>query len=439
MSENTPPESPSSKDAPRLAALKAVQSVIQSGANLQDALNETRSRLKDPRDRAFHHQLVMTVIRHFGEIDTLLDVFLERRPHGQAAKIIHILYLGIAQVLYLDVPVYAAASTTVDLVRQSGLAGHAKLANAIMRRIADQGPGRIAEMDVEQVNTPPWLWQSWCATYGEDITRTIAAANTQEPRLDLSVKSDPDGWAEKLEGELLPTGSIRLPIGGRIDAMPGFEDGEWWVQDAAAALPVKLLGDVEGKSIVDLCAAPGGKTMQLIAAGAHVTAIDRSKKRLKTLHRNLYRTHQKANVITAKAEIWKPVELVDGILLDAPCSATGTLRRNPDIMFQKGPEDITSLTSLQDTLIDAAVDMVKPGGVIIYCTCSLQDEEGPARIAAALSRNLPIEIVPIEKGELPGLSHAITPEGALRTLPGYWAEHGGMDGFYAARLRKLPA
>lgn len=306
-----------SKDAARLAALKAVSIIVHDNVGLDEALTITRSRLKNARDRAFQHHLVMTVLRHFGEINAVLDNFLERRPKGKAAKVVTVFQLGIAQVLYLDVPSYAAASTTVDLVRLSGHSGHAKLVNAIMRRVVDHGPKLLKTLDAPRLNTPWWLWDSWEASYGKETARAIAIANAREPMLDISVKSDPEQWAETLGGELLPSGSIRLPVGGMIDALPGFEDGGWWVQDAAAALPVRLFGDVNGKTIADLCAAPGGKTMQLLAAGATVTAVDRSKRRLKVLHRNLYRTHMKAKVITEEASNWSPDELLDGVLLDS--------------------------------------------------------------------------------------------------------------------------
>ncbi len=437
---NQPPEltddASSYKDAARLAAQKANDSIITDSVGLEEALTVTRSRLKDPRDRAFHRILVMTVLRHYGEINAVLDHFLERRPRGKAARVVTILQLGIAQVLYLDVPDYAAATTTVDLVRESGHSGHDKLANAIMRRVVEQGRNLLKNMDKAKLNTPWWLWDTWEASYGSETCRAIAKANMQEPKLDITAKGAAEEWAEKLQGELLPTDTIRLDSGGMIENLAGFEEGAWWIQDAAAALPVRLLGDISGKHIADLCAAPGGKTMQLIAGGATVTAVDRSKKRLKILHRNLYRTHMKAKVITADADQWRPDELLDGVLLDAPCSATGTLRRHPDIAFHKTAEDITSLTTLQDTLLDAAVEMVKPGGLIVYCTCSLQREEGEDRIAAALTRGLPLEIVPVTKAELPGLEDAITLEGSIRTMPWHWEDKGGMDGFYAIRLRR---
>ncbi len=426
------------KDPPRMAALAALRAIRHDATALQDALGATRSRLKETRDRAFHHQLVMTTIRHGGEIEAVLKVFLQRKPKGRAEIIIDILHLGIAQVLYLDVPVYAATSTTVDLVRHSGLAGHVKLVNAIMRRVVEKGSGVLEKLDAPRLNTPDWLWHNWSAAYGMETCRAIAQANACEPDLDLSLKEINQGpdWAEKLAGNVLPNGSVRLNSGGQIEALDGYKEGLWWVQDAAATLPVTLLGDVSGLSVVDLCAAPGGKTMQLASAGAIVSALDRSKKRLKVLHRNLYRTHLKARVIHADALTWNPDELFDGVLLDAPCSATGTLRRHPDIALHKSQQDIISLTALQDDLIDAACKMVKPGGLLIYCTCSLQPEEGPERISAALERGLPLEIIPPTPNEFPGLSHAITPEGALRTLPSHWPEYGGLDGFYAVRLKK---
>ncbi len=423
------------KDAARVAAFRVVNAVLREGANLDEALADTRSRLKDTRDRAFQRQLVMTVLRHRGEIDAVLEQFLKRKPKGKASAVIAVLQLGLAQALFLDVPAYAAASSSVDLVRRVGFSGHANLVNAIMRRAAQEGPALLEKMDGPVLNTPEWLWKSWCYSYGEGVTRTIAEAHGTEPTLDLSVKEDAEGWATRLNGQVLPTGSIRLSPSGPIGELEGYGDGAWWVQDAAAAIPARLFGDVTDMHIADLCAAPGGKTAQLAAAGAHVVAVDRSADRLKRLNKNFKRLKLKIDVVCADASNWQPVELFDAILLDAPCSATGTLRRHPDITLNKSTSDIASLVTVQDRLLDAATRLVKPGGIIVFCTCSLQPEEGPIRITNALKR-LPLEQLPIETHEAPELGSALTPEGALRTLPCHWPELGGIDGFYIARLRR---
>ncbi|MGH6927134.1 MAG: RsmB/NOP family class I SAM-dependent RNA methyltransferase, partial [Dongiaceae bacterium] len=264
----------------------------------------------------------------------------------------------------------------------------------------------------------------------------IAAAHLREPPLDLTVKSDPTAWRDRLGATLLPTGSLRRPADGRIDALPGFLEGAWWVQDAAAALPVRMLGDVAGKRVIDLCAAPGGKTAQLAAAGADVVAVDRSEPRLQRLRDNLDRLDLRADTVAADATEWIPEQPADAVLIDAPCSATGTIRRHPDVPWLKRPGDIPKLTLLQDRLLRAATAMVKPGGLIVYCTCSLQPEEGGNRIDDALRDGIPAERAPIDASVVAGQSQFITAAGDLRTLPYHLGEIGGIDGFYAARLRR---
>ena len=265
-------------------------------------------------------------------------------------------------------------------------------------------------------------------------TRAIAAAHLIEAPLDLTPRADAPSWADRLEGELLPTGTIRRATGGAIADLPGFAEGAWWVQDAAAALPARLLGDVSGKRVADLCAAPGGKTLQLAAAGARVTAVDISGRRMIRLGENLARAGLSAELVTADAGKWAPAEKFDAVLLDAPCSGTGTLRRHPDIAWLKGEDDIDRLTLAQDRLLLSAVELLKPGGTLVYAVCSLQEDEGAARIGSLLARDKRLRRRPVEPAELPGLEGAITPSGDIRTLPSMWAERGGLDGFYVARV-----
>jgi 16S rRNA (cytosine967-C5)-methyltransferase len=279
---------------------------------------------------------------------------------------------------------------------------------------------------------PAWLYTRWRATYGEETAAAIANALHSEPPLDLSVKHDPADWASRIGADITPTGSVRLS-GGNVESLPGFAEGAWWVQDAAAALPVKLLGDISGKNIADLCAAPGGKTLQIAAAGARVTAVDRSKQRLETLRENLARTQLEANVVTADVLKLKAREKFDAVLLDAPCSATGTLRRHPDVAWLRKPDDIRKLSTLQRELIAAAADFVKPGGVLVYAVCSLEPEEGEGAIEAALESGAWTRD-PVRPGEIAGGDAFLTAEGALRTLPSHWPETGGLDGFFVARL-----
>ena len=317
--------------------------------------------------------------------------------------------------------------------------GYKGLVNAVLRRLAREGQALAAGQDAARLNTPDWLWASWSAAYGAETTRAIAEAHLADPPLDLSVKRDAEAWAERLGARVLPTGALRLPPGtGDVARLPGYDDGAWWVQDAAAALPARLLGEVAGRRVLDLCAAPGGKTAQLAAAGAEVTAVERSEARLGRLRDNLARLGLAAATVTADAAEWRPPAPAEAVLLDAPCSATGTLRRHPDIAHLKGPEQLSALTALQDRLLAAALGMVAPGGLLVYAVCSLQPEEGPQRIAALLSGGAPAARIPVEPGELDGLEELVTPEGDLRTLPCQLAEAGGMDGFYTCRLRRRP-
>ncbi|NQV48836.1 MAG: RsmB/NOP family class I SAM-dependent RNA methyltransferase, partial [Rhodospirillaceae bacterium] len=250
----------------------------------------------------------------------------------------------------------------------------------------------------------------------------------------ITVKADPEKWAGLLNAEILATGSLRLTAGGSVTAMPGFDEGAWWVQDTAATLPALLLGDVKGKHVIDLCAAPGGKTAQLLTRGARVTAVERSAKRLERLEQNMTRLGLSAETVCADANLWRPDELADAVLLDAPCSATGTIRRHPDISHLKKQIDVDSLSAAQHHLLEGALEMVKPGGKLVFCTCSLQPEEGPELIEKILAEQSSLRLDPITADDVGGLSELVTGAGVLRTLPNHLSEHGGMDGFFAARL-----
>ena len=389
------------------------------------------------RDRAFARLLLATMLRRLGEIDALIDRCLERPLSDAAMPVRDTLRLGVAQLLFIDTPPHAAVNSAVALIRAQGWEGMAGLTNAVLRRIARDGRAWLAELDSARLNTPDWLWASWGAAYGDERAHAVAAAHLIEPPLDLAVKSDPAGWAARLGGVALQTGAVRVAQAGPVEDLPGYGDGEWWVQDVAASLPARLLGDVSGKQVVDLCAAPGGKTAQLIAAGARVTALDRSARRMRRLRENLTRLKLEADTVVAEAEGWRPASPVDAILLDAPCSATGTIRRHPDAPYLKQPGDIALFTATQDRLLQAAVAMLPPGGLLVYAVCSLQAEEGADRIAALLAGGAPVRRVPVTAEEIAGLTDAITSEGDLRSFPFHLAEHGGMDAFFAARLQKL--
>jgi 16S rRNA (cytosine967-C5)-methyltransferase len=312
-----------------------------------------------------------------------------------------------------------------------------------LRRCAREGQPLIDEVKSRTLDVAPWLLARWIAHYGEATARDIAIAISQEPSLDITVKSDAAQWANRLHGETLPTGSVRTLLQGSVTMLPGFTDGQWWVQDAAAALPVRLLGDVAGKAIADLCAAPGGKTAQLAQAGAHVTALDRSSNRMARLHDNLARLSLQAETVVADAAEWQNGNNsagFDGILVDAPCTSTGTIRRHPDVGWLRQEADIGALTALQKRLLQRAVALLKPGGTLVYCTCSLEPEEGEQAVSALLAAESSVRRVPIDAAEVAGLTEILTAEGDLRTLPSHLPRDeprlGGLDGFYAARLVK---
>jgi 16S rRNA (cytosine967-C5)-methyltransferase len=313
------------------------------------------------------------------------------------------------------------------------------LVNAVLRKLARDGKGELAALDTVSLDTPDWLMQRWTAHYGEATARAIAAAHAQEPALDLTIKQDAATWAATLAGRVLPTGTVRTLASGPIPQLAGYDDGAWWVQDAAAALPARLLGDVRGKSVADLCAAPGGKTAQLALAGAQVTAVDRSAPRLERLRQNLSRLQLSADIVKADAAAWQSGQF-DAVLVDAPCSSTGTIRRHPDIPWLKSPADLAKLTALQSRLLDRAAAQLKPGGTLVYCTCSLEREEGEDQIAALLARDSGLHRSPIDPAEVAGNAELLTAEGELRTLPCHWPDPdprmAGLDGFYAARIAK---
>jgi 16S rRNA (cytosine967-C5)-methyltransferase len=322
-------------------------------------------------------------------------------------------------------------------------AKYAGLVNAVLRRCAREGHPLIDEVKSQTLDVPPWLLARWIAHYGEAVARDIAVAIGQEPSLDLTVKSDAEQWATRLHGEVLPTGSVRTLLQGSVTMLPGFTEGHWWVQDAAAALPARLFGDVTGKTIIDLCAAPGGKTAQIAQAGARVTAIDRSPSRMARLRDNLARLTLEAETAVADAADWLGQHSnadFDGILIDAPCTSTGTIRRHPDVGWLRQESDIIALAAQQQRLLQKAVAVLKPGGMLVYCTCSLEPEEGEQAIAALLIAESAMHRVPIEASEVAGLTEILTAEGDLRTLPCHLPHSdprlGGLDGFYAARLVK---
>ncbi len=428
------------KRNPRAIALQLLQAVVRKRQPLDDALAGHRGLAHlEPRDRAFARTLAATTMRRLGQVDALVAHCLDRPLKAKLAEVQDVLRLGACQLAFLGTPAHAAVDTSVALVKASRFAGTQGLVNAVLRRLVREAAALVEQQDAARLNTPDWLWRSWSAAYGEPAARAIAEAHLKDPPLDLSVKQDGAVWAARLGAQLLSPGTLRLPPGaGEVAKLSGYAEGAWWVQDAAAALPARLFGAAPGQRIIDLCAAPGGKTAQLAAAGAAVTAVDRSEARLHQLEQNLERLGLNAATVVADATAWRPAEPADAVLLDAPCSATGTLRRHPDIAHLKGPAQLTTLTALQDRLLGAALEMVRPGGLLVYATCSLQPEEGPDRAAALCRSGAALERVAVTAAELDGRAEMISAEGDLRSLPCHMAEAGGVDGFYACRLRRRP-
>ena len=429
----------------RRIALDALSEVLVRHKPLEGALDRLAAapatKGLHPSDLALSRLIAATTLRRLGQLEDVLAQFLAKPLPDEAVRAKIVLLSAAAQLLFLGTAPHAAIDVAVTLCRETPQSERfAGLANAVLRKVSTEGHALVAGQDAGRLDTHDWLWERWSSAYGEPRARDIALAHLHEAALDLTVKTDAARWAARLGGVVTATGSVRLKAKGRIEALEGFVDGAWWVQDAAAALPVRLLGDVAGKRVADLCAAPGGKTAQLAAAGAIVTAVDDSAVRLGTLKGNLSRLGMTAEVVQADAAKWLPSRPFDAVLLDAPCLATGTIRRHPDLPHLKRPEDLKALAGIQAKLLDNAVRTLKPGGLLVYCTCSLEVEEGPQQIARLLARNDGVELVPVAAGEHDIAAEWVTAEGYLRTLPCFMsmqpAELSGMDGFFAARLRK---
>lgn len=425
---------PKREASARALAQRSVHLILDRHMPLEDTLTGAEDWMKlAPRDRAFTRLMVATVLRRRGQIDDILGQLVQRMPDGKDAYIQEILRVAAAQLLFLETPPHAAIDEAVKMTRGAGMKA---MANAVLRKVATEKHALLRAQDSERLNLPDWLWRRWCDAYGEANTRAISRAHMVEPPLDLTLR-DPAGadiWAERLKAKVLPNGSLRLPKAQRVPLLSGFAQGIWWVQDAAATFPALLLGDVKGKHVIDLAAAPGGKTLQLAAAGAQVTALDQSRERLERLFENLERMNLSADTDVADARYYRPKQPADAVLLDTPCSATGTARRHPDVIWNKTPEAVAALTQIQDALLKNAAGMVKPGGLLVYACCSLQPEEGEKRIEAFLRRHKGWRREPVRAAEVPGGGQFITAEGDMRTLPCHWPEAGGIDGFYMARL-----
>lgn len=428
----------------RQAAVALLVSVLREGKSFDESLGRygTGGPLHglEQRDRAFARAIATTGLRRHGQIVNVINQFLEKPLPDRCGALREILVAAGAQLLFLDSPAHAVINLAV---RQCQLDRRArrfdKLANAVLRKVKDQGPEIVASQNAAGLNTPKWMLERWAHAYGDLAAHRIATANLEEAPLDLTVKSDPRDWADRLGGIVLPTGSVRLVHRGRVEMIEGYEDGEWWVQDAAAALPVQMMGDVRGLRVADLCAAPGGKTAQLIQGGANVVAVDKSTVRLDRLKENLARLNFEAETVESDVLSFRPAEPFDAVLLDAPCSASGTIRRHPDILHLKQQDDLKELVEIQQRLLIHALDLVKPGGVMVYCTCSLEPEEGYMQVVNLLNSLEGFEVEPIGPHITGGLGDVIE-SGALRTFPFHMESAdpalSGMDGFFAVLIRK---
>jgi 16S rRNA (cytosine967-C5)-methyltransferase len=425
--------------APRRAALGLIAAVLDEGRTLDAAKTDPAFAALSGPERARAGDLAAAALRWARPIDALLATLIAKPPPRRAHVARDALRLAAAEVGALGAPAHAAVDAAVRLTKADRRSGSlAGLVNAVARSAAQAAPAYLATPEARAATAPDWLARRLGAAWGKGAARAIVAAHLRDAATDLTPR-DPDGaarWAEALGGEVLPTGSVRLGPGApQITAAPGYAEGAWWVQDAAAAIPARLLGPVAGRRALDLCAAPGGKTLQLAAAGARVTALDISAGRLRRLGENLARTGLDAEIVEADALDWRPKTRFDAVLLDAPCSATGTIRRHPDLPHLRKPADIAALSALQDRLLDAAWEMLAPGGLLVFCTCSLLAEEGEDRAAAFLARRADARRAAVGAAEA-GDPAFVTQAGDLRTRPDMWAGRGGLDGFFAARFAK---
>jgi len=431
----------------RQLAASAVRNVKADGLPLETVLSALPGYNDlEARDRAFVRLIAATTFRRMGQIKAVYKPLIRKAP---PAFIQATLETAAAQILFLGTPAHAAVGETVGMLKMNKAThGFANLANAVLRKVVEEGP-KLAGAEAPRSNIPGWIRGSWERNYGRAAVRKSSLQLIKDPPLDLSLKNISEDntrlWADKLEAEIILPGTLRLASIGNVSAIEGYNEGEWWAQDVAASLPVRLIseiaGDLKGKSVLDLCAAPGGKTLQLAALGAKVTALDKSEGRLERLKENLERTKLSANIICSDALAWDTNEKFDIVLLDAPCTATGTFRRHPDVLYNRTPKTLSQLTRLQDKLLPKASSFLNPGGILVFATCSMQFEEGSPRIEKFIDNtphfSLISNILSGELGNVLGLDDKSRKEGTLRTLPFFLDQAGGMDGFYIAALKNL--
>lgn len=422
----------------RIAATRILAAVLEKKTSLDGMLDAENGnpvyRSLSIADRALVRAIVNSALRHLPRLEATLSMLLDGPLPQGARSLHHVLLVGAAQMIYLDVPDHSAVDLAVEQAhRDPRNKRFVKLVNAVLRRLGRE-KADIAQAIAKIPVLPEWFYERLVAAYGEEVAARISEAQLTPSSIDLTVKSNPALWAEKLGGTVLPNGSVRLgEFEGQIPSLEGFSEGQWWVQDLAASMPVKLMGDVSGKRVADLCAAPGGKTAQLALAGAKVTALDQSGNRLKRLKENLARLGLSAETVEVNMLKFDPEDRFDAVLLDAPCSSTGTLRKHPDVCWTKDAGDIAKLAALQGQMLRYALGLVKPGGIVVFSNCSLDPSEGEEMVAAVLAENPEIQRVPVRKEQWPGMEAAITADGDLRTTPDMF---GGVDGFFSSVLRK---
>jgi 16S rRNA (cytosine967-C5)-methyltransferase len=447
--QDIPEDSPEDQDSAltsgdmlsaRIVALNLLEDVLGRKNPLDIALeNSADFRTLPARDRSFCRMLVSTALRRLGQVDDLITKS-EERPGNKTLLLQNILRLGVTQIMFMNVPDHAAVDTSVRIAESCGMDRQKGFVNGLLRTVARIGKEWLARQDEGRLNTPEWLLKIWIDDFGLKTAAQIARANLAEAPLDITLRDEADRnfWASNLKASEVGNGTLRRIAGGPVHEIPGYDEGSWWIQDAAAAIPALLFGDIKGKTVIDLCAAPGGKSAQLAARGANVIAIDRSAQRLKKLEANLARLKlaDKVQVIASDASSWKPKEPAQFILVDAPCTATGTIRRHPDVPHLKSMRDLESLVPTQMRILENAFNILAPGGVLVYCTCSLQKCEGEDQIHHLLSQHpnaAKIAITPKEIGEI---HEAVTENGDVRTLPFHLAASGGIDGFFISRITK---
>ncbi len=413
----------------RRSAVYLLDQVMDKGRLMSEVIGGGALQKLAPEDRARAQRLATETLRNLERADRILQKHLKKTPAMTVQNVLRVATLELCQGGAAHGVINDAVEIVAKGKRTAGMKG---LVNAVLRKVADKG---VEEWDKLRVpRLPKWLRKPLAQAYGNEAMLSIEAAHFAGAPLDLTAKGDAAAVAEAVGGELLPTGSVRLQDAGQVTALEGFKQGAWWVQDAAAAIPARVLNVQPGEKVLDLCAAPGGKTMQVASAGGKVTAVDDNPARMERLRENLKRVQLKANVVVG--DVMAQDGQYDAILLDAPCSATGTIRRHPDLPFAKDGSEFGDLIGMQEVFLDHAIGLLKPGGRLVFCTCSLLPDEGEVQVEEAVERWADVT-VDRDAVLIDGVDPAwVTEEGGLRLRPDYWADRGGMDGFYVALLRK---